>query len=179
MVTDPRVLSNRMNMMNMVLRWRYVVLSMEQSRNNYVINVCFSYNTYLLMTFCLLLLRKINIAALWRTWHIIVSGQIVALLLSFCMTNWLRKINGDEADVTLVQTQNRKVSINNFSTFIFLSTCEIVQVIVLVPYYPAGAALPQRKPWPKSIISVFIQWRQTRWFRSCYCPSIMHLIILH
>ena len=104
-VTDPRVWSNRMNMINMVLRWRYVVLSMEQSRNNYVINVCFTYNTYLLMTFWLLLLRKINIAALWRTWHIIVSGQIVALLLSLCMTNWLRKINGDEADVTLVQTR--------------------------------------------------------------------------
>ena len=35
----------------MVIRWRYVVVFMEQSRNNYVINVCFTYNTYLLMTY--------------------------------------------------------------------------------------------------------------------------------
>ena len=77
--------------LNMVLRWRYVVLSMERSRNNYVINVCFLYNTYLLVTFWLLLHRKNNKAALWRTWRIIVSGQIVSSLLSLCMTKWLRK----------------------------------------------------------------------------------------
>ena len=29
---------------------------------------------------------KNNIATLWRTWHIIVSGPIVASLLSLCMT---------------------------------------------------------------------------------------------
>ena len=57
----------------MVLRWHHVVLSMEQSRNNYVSKVCFTYNTYLLMTFWLLLHRKNSIAALWRTWRIIVG----------------------------------------------------------------------------------------------------------
>ena len=60
--------------LNMVLRWPYVILSMEQSMNNYFIKVCFTYNTYLLMTFWLLLHRKNNIATLWRTLRIIVSG---------------------------------------------------------------------------------------------------------
>ena len=75
--------------LNMVFKWWYVILSMEQSRNNnYVINVCFTYNTYLLMTFWVQLHRKNNIAAHWWTWRIIVSGQIVASLLSLCMTKW-------------------------------------------------------------------------------------------
>ena len=32
---------------NLVLWWRYVVLSMEEYGNNYVINVCFTYSTWL------------------------------------------------------------------------------------------------------------------------------------
>ena len=59
--------------------------------NDYVINVCFTYNTYLLMTFWLLLHKKNNISSLWGTWCIIMLGQIAASLLSLCMTKWLRK----------------------------------------------------------------------------------------
>ena len=36
-------------------------------------------------------IRKNNISALWAIWHIFMSGEIVASLLSLCMTKWLRK----------------------------------------------------------------------------------------
>ena len=62
-----------------------------ESGNNYVINVCFTYKIYLLMTFWLVLHRKNNIAALMQTWLIFMLGQIVASLLSLCMTKWLGK----------------------------------------------------------------------------------------
>ena len=39
----------------------------------------------------LLLHRKNIISALWGTWRIIMSGELVALLLSLSMTEWLRK----------------------------------------------------------------------------------------
>ena len=43
------------------------------------------------MTFWLLLHRENNISALWGTWRIIMSGQIIASLLSLCMTKWPHK----------------------------------------------------------------------------------------
>ena len=47
---------------------------------------------YISMTFWFLLHRKKqHIATLWRTWLSIVSGQIVTLLLSLCITKWLCK----------------------------------------------------------------------------------------
>ena len=92
------------------LRWRYVVLSIDQSRNNYVINVCLTYNTYLLMTWWLLLHRKNNISALWWTWGIIMLGQVVALLLSLCMTKMTAQM-ATRLTLGSFKCGNRKVSI--------------------------------------------------------------------
>ena len=104
----------------MVLRWRYVVLSMEQSRNNYVINVCFTSKTYLLMAFWLLPHRKNNIATLWRTWVIIVLGKLSLCCWAFA---WLNDcINGDEADVTFVQTRKTQS--------LYLHQCTLPQIFL-------------------------------------------------
>ena len=80
---------------NVALRWLYVVgwLSLEQSRIFFlcVINVCFTYNMYLLMT-DYYYIEKNDIAALWGIWCIIVSGQVVTLLLRHCMTKMTTKM---------------------------------------------------------------------------------------
>ena len=58
-------------------------------------------NTYLLMTFWILLHIKNNKVALWRTWRLISRrGKLSLRCWAFA---WLRKC--DEADVTIVQTR--------------------------------------------------------------------------
>ena len=90
--------------LNMVVWWRYVVLSMEESGNNYVINVCFTYNTYLLVTFWLLLHRKKTTLppSCWPS-----SSSCWGKLSLCCWAfTWLNDCaNDDEAEVTFVQTR--------------------------------------------------------------------------
>ena len=65
--------------------------------------VCFTYNRYLLMTLWLLLNRKNNIAALWRTGTSSCLGKLSLRCWAFA---WLNDCaNGNETDVTFVQTR--------------------------------------------------------------------------
>ena len=79
----------------MVVRWRYADLSMELSRNVCVKNASFTYTTWLLMTWWLLLHWKNDIAALWscssKPSASLLGKHVVASLLSLCMAKWLRK----------------------------------------------------------------------------------------
>ena len=77
---------------NMVLRWCYVVLTMEQSRNNYVINICFTYNTYWwLSDYRPYYVEKTTYPSSWEHGASSCRGKLSLRCWAFAWLNCLRK----------------------------------------------------------------------------------------
>ena len=75
----------------MVFRWRYVVFYLWSNQGIIMLSTYASRTVHLCWWLSDYYYMEKTTSALWGTWHIIMSRQIAASLLSLCMTKWLRK----------------------------------------------------------------------------------------